>query len=224
MVKRKELFMKATTEYTRTELGERFISAEMIIKIFGIKYPPEARKAMEETFPDEEFIDYLTGNHGLLIAGPWKQLNCYEIAGLNPSYIQLDVGDCDSDILNNETIGPTWLAFSKFSSNAIYHYGTLEKQENYFFKNNATDGHRKEEFLSVAETLWAIGVVSSKLKKVYSFFRQDILEARTGTNSSFDERKIVVQMNKEGKVFTSNGCPNDRKTCLCIKFNQRLRF
>lgn len=213
--------MKATTEYARNELERRFISAEMITKTFGIKYPPEARKELEETFPDEEFIDYLVGNHGMLIAGPWGLINCYEIAGLNSPYIQLAVGGCDSDILNNETIRPAWLAFSKFSSNEKYHYGTLDKQQDYFLKNNATDGRRKEEFLSVAEALWAVGVVSSvnKMEKVYSFFRQDILEARTGTNSSFDGRKIVMQVN-EGKMFTSNGCPNDRKICLCIKFVQ----
>lgn len=217
--------MKATTEYARNELEERFISPEIITKIFGIKYPPGARKILEETFPDEEFIDYLAGNHGMLIAGPWEIINCYEIAGLNPSYIQLDVGQsCDSDILCNETIGPAWLAFSKFSSNAEYHYGTLEKQQDYFFKNNSKNGRRKEGFLSVSEMLWAIGAVSSvnKMKGAYSFSRQNAFEARTGTNSGFDGRKIVVHMNREGEITAGNGCPNERKMCLCTKFIQQL--
>lgn len=212
--------MKATTEYAQNKLGNRFISAEMITNTFGIKYPPEAKKVMEETFPDEDFIGYLAGNRDMLIAGPWCPINCYEIAGLNPFYIQLDIGGlCNADIISNEKIGPMWLAFSRFSSAADYHYGTLEKQENYFLKNNATDGHRKEGFLSVAEMLWAIGAVSSvnKSVRVYSFFNQ-ALKVRTGTNSGFDGRKIAVCADREGKMSTSKGFPNDRDMMLVLKF------
>lgn len=210
--------MRATTEYARNELEERFISAETIAKTFGIRYPPEARKALEETFPDEDFIDFLTGSHGMLIAGPWKPINCYEIAGLNPAYIQLDIGEyCDSDVLCKETIGSVWLAFSKFSSNAEYHYGTLEKQLSYFLKNNLKDGYRKEGFLSVSEMLWAIGATSSVEEKAYSFY-QNNFEARTGTDSNFDRRKIIVHVNREGKMTASNGCTNQREMRLCIKF------
>lgn len=215
--------MKGTTEYARNKLEKRFISAEMITKTFGIKYSPKARKALEETFPSEKFIDFLTGNHGMLIAGPWKPINCYEIAGLNLTYIQLPIGEyCDSDVLCNEIIGPEWLTFSKFSSNAEYHYGTLEKQQDYFLKNKSKKGYRKEGFLSVSEILWAIGAVSSvdKMEEAYSFFRQNDFKARTETNSGFDGRKIVVNVNREGKITANNGEPNDREMCLCIKFIQ----
>lgn len=210
--------MKATTKYARNKLQERFVSAETITKTFGIEYPSEAKKALEETFPDEDFIDYLSGNHGVFIAGPWRSINCYEIAGLNSSYLRLCAGEfCDSSTLNNEIIGPVWLAFSKFSSSAEYHYGTLEKQQNYFLKNNATEGYRKEGFLSVAEMLWAIGVISSVygMREAYSFFSQNF-EARTGTDSSFDGRKIFV-MNREG-IMCVGSYANDWKARLCIKF------
>ena len=105
-------------ELARLILGDDYITAEEVAKVYNFSYSDEQLQHLEETLPDMETILWLRANEYLLIAGPSTDLNILQVRDLdNKLFSSKDGGwysnDKEKFAKDDKVKAGEWLAIRK---------------------------------------------------------------------------------------------------------------
>jgi hypothetical protein len=105
-------------ELARLILGDDYITAEEVAKVYNFSYSDEQLQHLEETLPDMKTILWLRANEYILIAGPPTELNLLQVRELdNKLFYSKTEGwysnDKEKFARNDTTKAGEWLAIRK---------------------------------------------------------------------------------------------------------------
>ena len=202
--------MKSIMSYATKKMGDDFISPNKISEIYKEKYTKGDLRKLVDTLPSKEIIDYLHEKNFILIASPWKTMNCNDVVRINYSNIFPICRFYENNFLKETIESAFWIAIQKAVTNSALYFEHFLSEE---------------KIPSATEALWAFSVYAeiNGTERKESYFFEPFLTSTIDVDDEGKKNEVVI-FQSNGKIAFGNTLDFiDRKNKIGLLLKQPLK-
>ena len=202
--------MKSIMSYATKKMGDDFISPNKISEIYKEKYTKGDLRKLVDTLPSKEIIDYLHEKNFILIASPWKTMNCNDVVRINYSNIFPICRFYENNFLKETIESAFWIAIQKAVINSTLYFEHFLSEE---------------KIPSATEALWAFSVYAeiNGTERKESYFFEPFLTSTIDVDDEGKKNEVVI-FQSNGKIAFGNTLDFiDRKNKIGLLLKQPLK-
>jgi len=202
--------MKSIMSYATKKMGDDFISPNKISEIYKEKYTKGDLRKLVDTLPSKEIIDYLHEKNFILIASPWKTMNCNDVVRINYSNIFPICRFYENNFLKETIESAFWIAIQKAVTNSTLYFEHFLSEE---------------KIPSATEALWAFSVYAeiNGTERKESYFFEPFLTSTIDVDDEGKKNEVVI-FQSNGKIAFGNTLDFiDRKNKIGLLLKQPLK-